>query len=730
MVNNQEWFNERYSEEIEEIEIEYEDFEGQLVVENYSKLEKLYLLDGIIDKVALKDLPQLQECTIRDCKMQDLVIENCPQLRKLNVRSNCLTNLGFLENLENLKELEIDDNAKLIEILDPYKGNWKACRENIQELIKLVRESPYKLVNLAKQLELSQRKYNDLKKFLKGALVSVSQEAKEELVDELNKKIKRKDSISGSGNTQELKLIMEATIESVKELREELKTELSELQKQYQEKQEEISRLEFRVWELTELSEQQGKQINAYLNYFDLEKGLLRGLIKKSIEFARFKNQEFDSDDYYEKSEKYQEEINGIKKQLKEKLEIRLSEKKETNKTMSKISRILDECEKMVNQRLELEDRLGSKVSSIEDQKRILSKEPDSKEKDEKIHQLELELAKTRVELDAKKEENSRLWERLDKPTNVYYNISQNATNYQIQYNDQRLQNELTSLKQKYQELESAAEKQINKSSIEITPQEKQIIKQTIAFLDVKRQFINIRKGTIQNLQNFYNEFQVLGKKTDKLATIGNIISGAGGGANSILPGSGTPVKLVGKILAGGADIFKGKKWEECVKVFQNCLLKDKSSISLFSEYHDSLRKTAYLDNDSSKSKITADIVDFLQLVRNKTDSFGDKHSVAKISEDNGFWKGKNLDLVLMDKIITALHEDLNKFKEELQQEENQCYKRIEEVLGKEFIKELAKPSTDLLQNSEDLMSLDASKQTAQILQSTQPYGTPSSSKN
>jgi len=68
MVNNQKEFNNAYKNKgkIKEIKIEDEyDFEGQLSVVDYLSLEKLYLHDiDRIDKVILKNLPQLQECTI------------------------------------------------------------------------------------------------------------------------------------------------------------------------------------------------------------------------------------------------------------------------------------------------------------------------------------------------------------------------------------------------------------------------------------------------------------------------------------------------------------------------------------------------------------------------------------------------------------------------------------------------------------------------------------------
>ena len=54
--------------------------------------------------------------------MKGLVINDCPQLEKLNVRKNLLTSLEFLKNPESLKDLEINGNTELVEILKPYQG--------------------------------------------------------------------------------------------------------------------------------------------------------------------------------------------------------------------------------------------------------------------------------------------------------------------------------------------------------------------------------------------------------------------------------------------------------------------------------------------------------------------------------------------------------------------------------------------------------------------------------
>ena len=115
MVNIQNEFNNRFSETEKEIEFEYKNFQGQqLVIEDYSELESLYLLNNKnVDRVILRNLEQLEECEIFNCGMKNLIIENCPQIKKIDIRNNSLTSLDFLASLENLEELEIDDNTEV-----------------------------------------------------------------------------------------------------------------------------------------------------------------------------------------------------------------------------------------------------------------------------------------------------------------------------------------------------------------------------------------------------------------------------------------------------------------------------------------------------------------------------------------------------------------------------------------------------------------------------------------
>src|SRR5437764_11829513 len=116
MVSNQTEFNEKYNnKEITEIQLKNKDFEEeQLIIADYPNLETLYLrgIDSL-DKLTLRNLVKLQKCTISDCGVKELVIENCSQLKEMKTPDNSLTNLEFLKNLPNLQKLNVDDNTDL-----------------------------------------------------------------------------------------------------------------------------------------------------------------------------------------------------------------------------------------------------------------------------------------------------------------------------------------------------------------------------------------------------------------------------------------------------------------------------------------------------------------------------------------------------------------------------------------------------------------------------------------
>ncbi|WNE39999.1 MAG: Chromosome partition protein Smc [Mycoplasmataceae bacterium] len=248
MVSNQIEFDNKYSKTIKVIRIRDENnFQGQLIVESYSNLEKLYLRDvKNVDKIVLKDLIQLQECTILNCNATELIIENCPQIKNLNIENNSLTNLEFLKDLTNLEELKFDGSKDLIKFLEPYEGDWKEYQKDLQNSTD--QNTLGLLIDiraLKKELSFSEQKYAKLKEFLKEKVfILLSTQAKQDLVNELNKKLQQgKKDLLALGMTEELMSNTEAIIESVKDLKEELESELTLSKGKIKELEKELAKL-------------------------------------------------------------------------------------------------------------------------------------------------------------------------------------------------------------------------------------------------------------------------------------------------------------------------------------------------------------------------------------------------------------------------------------------------------------------------------------------------------
>jgi len=321
MVKNQIEFNNKFPlpKKDKEIKIRYKKFTGELVIEDYLELENLQLLKVTkIEKLILRNLTQLKECTIQGCGMVELVIDNCPQVKILNIRNNSLTNLNFLVNLENLAELKMDGNTQLAEILKPYKNDWKVYQKDLQE----IKQGNFS--ELAKKFWDLKQSREDLKKDISILLPHYGATSKEIITTEL----------------------------------------VLNLGKEFKNKKKEINYLELRINELTNLiKNQKTKIISTFLRLLP-EKELVQKLITTHLEFIGFKKQAIDSEDYGEEKWEYEQQIGKLKYELRTKLP------NETKKdTMNKLEAILTDCEKLVEQELELETKLADKAQLIEKQK-------------------------------------------------------------------------------------------------------------------------------------------------------------------------------------------------------------------------------------------------------------------------------------------------------------------------------------------------------------------------
>lgn len=364
-----------------EIEIERNrNFKGQIVIEDYSELEKLYLRDvKKVDKITLKNLPQLQECTIWNCDTNELVIENCPQIKTLNVRQNNLTSLEFVKDLENLEELEIDGNSELTEKLRLYKNDWKNCQKDLQEIFELVKQNNFQGL---------EKRFWDLKK-------SSREELKETFSGFLPKEIQQKIKANNEIKTKELILNLEKEFEDKKEL-------------------------EKKVQELTNLSEQQSEKIvQVYLVNFGSKKELLgefMTLIQTYQKFTEFKNQGIGSPDYYEKTKELKKKWEVVEEELESKLSP--ESKKET---MNEVQRILNDCEKEIednkkSQELTLDDSTKKKIEDLESRNAKLLNE----------------LKSVREQLDKFKEWGAKVMEQRNKDKQINQKLQELQTKIEI----------------------------------------------------------------------------------------------------------------------------------------------------------------------------------------------------------------------------------------------------------------------------------------------------------
>jgi hypothetical protein len=630
MVNNQDEFNNKFPKEIKEIKLKNKEFIGQLVIENYPNLKKLHLRNvKSIDKVNLRNLTQLQECTISDCGVQELVFENCSQVKELDIADNSLTNLEFLISLENLEKLKLERNAELVKILEPYQGDWKNYKKDkdIQEIFELTKQN-----NLREIV----KKYLDLKKSREDLKLKFSKISKKTQQPTTSKPI----------NTTELVL---------------------NLGKEFEEKEARIYYLESRTQELIDLSKQQkDKIINAYLTHFGKEKELAKNLVEEYLEFIKFKKQEINSLDYDERCEDYEDKFKNIKKQLRTVL---------NKEAMNGVQRVLTDCEKLVEQELELETKLGDSKSLLIEGKEHLSQVPrDNRE--ETNRQLKLKLVKTEEQLKTNREQP----------------ITQQVINY-INCNivnagdNSTFINQTTYQQIQYQQLEADLEQQTSRilTDQEITPQDQQVINQTIIFSGAQELFVDYRQRLLDKLIDGYCQ---LAKKTKwtKWATFGSNLTGIGSKIAGAIP-KGTIAQnslgIIGDTISLATNITQERNLEKYRQKLQEILTKDKEALNLFDSYYHPLTKTIWNNQDSS---ITTQIIKTLDLKKERLYPFSQEQDPFK----GIFGKEKGLVNFSSDQLkdfLIKLENNLKEFQQSFQKQRDQLaqqdwFKAIETQTG------------------------------------------------
>ncbi|MDR1670451.1 MAG: hypothetical protein LBR43_01825 [Spiroplasmataceae bacterium] len=659
MTYNQEQINKEFTKQIKEIELEDENFEGNLIIENYSSLEKIYLQNiESIEQITLKDLPNLQEIAIWDCGLQELVIENCPNIKILNLRKNSLNDLNFLINLDSLQELEITGNSKLVEILKSYHGDWKIYKQ-ILTLQKENKESK------EKEEELSS-KYRGLKKSIKTNVV----DQLDQQLDQINQKMERSGSFSQAGNTDELTKVAGQVVKNLKGINENLKNELTESKTEIQSLEEKLSQKQKEINYLNSQLQAQSEKIFSAYQYCVTEKEekkLLEELVKVHIEFTKFKEQESESEDYDEKIEDYEEKEKEIKNSLRKKLD---------KDKMNEIRKILIECEKIALQQLELETNLNEKVTLNQ---QILLQIPYNQENEAKTRQLELELAKAKGQLEIYQNQLANPFSQT-----IIANYGQLAVGNQANFTNQITNNY-------YQQIISEIEQEIANSLAkqEISPAEQKVINQTIIYLGTQELFLNYRQELISNLIKSYCQLtkqSKLVKLTNNLGKIMNISSKLAGK----LPGgkvAETPLNILETILNLAQSTLQEEDLKKYRQQLQEIFVKDKQSLILFDESYRSLIQSIWPDNN--QSKVVQNIIATLQLKQTQLKPFSDNHNICKLGE---VWEAMLPDLSLEE--LKTLLTNLDK---KLTISQREFYSQRQELAKQSWFKTIEQ-KTDLLQ--------------------------------
>ena len=344
---------------------------------------------------------------------------------------------------------------------------------------------------------------------------------------------------------------------------------LQKQQSQFQAQETKINYLEIRIQELTNLiKSQKEKIINAFLRLFP-EKDLLQELIIIHLEYTKTKKQELPSI-------KLRKQRNKLQEELEEKVSEGLAEK---------IELILNDCEKLVEQELELEERLQGKTFLIEEQKQTLKQITYNNENERKI---------------VEKHEKT--------------NQEQTKEVEELKQQNLSLQIKLACVEGELKGVRSSIPISENQSSSLVTQlREKQTltleeINQINNFLKVKKDFLAARQETIEELQQCFNALEKKLGKHDKINEIGNVFSNVGGAITGVIT-FGIP-KAVGEAIKSGSNLSKLKYSKRGSKEFQDTLegeeqislgSEEKEKLSQLKDTYSSLASILNCENQSDK---------------------------------------------------------------------------------------------------------------------------------
>ena len=340
-------------------------------IEGFVNLKKLYCPNKKLTGLECRNCPKLENVLCQKNQLTDLVLANCPNINKLICNRNQLTNLKFLQTIssEKLEEINISNNNISISDLTLFQnfvnlknlglGNWdkEIIEQGIYNRFYGSLEPLKNLINL-EELDLAGTDVDSGWEYLPESLQILylfAKESPESKVKVIAKELRQYgEPTEDRDNDENFAVLL-------------VKHRIQVFQKeriQFAEQQKQINYLELRVNELTILIKtQKDKIINTFWRLFP-EKELVQQLIMAHFEFKRIEKQE-------KPSRQYRNKFNKLYYQLEAKID---------EKTMNEIDVILKNCEKLIDEELELEAKLNEKQFLIESHKQITSQITDNQE--------------------------------------------------------------------------------------------------------------------------------------------------------------------------------------------------------------------------------------------------------------------------------------------------------------------------------------------------------------
>ncbi|CAG8596642.1 1769_t:CDS:10, partial [Racocetra persica] len=310
--------------------------EGDLVIEDFPNLEKLNCSRNQLTSLTLNNLPKLACLYASRNKFTDLTIKNCPMIRELYVANNQLESLDFLNSLipSKLTKLHISNNNFPPEDIAIFYNFVNLTSFHITNNRFYGSLQSLRKLNQLENLTVADNELTSDLEFLPNSLNEVALDIPE---------ISRKD-------TSNFKLL------SWTDLIKTNKNSSGSGKSLLEEKNREVDLLALRIQELECLIRKQKEKIVDAYSLFAPEKNLLQKLIMAQLEFTKVSRQEVDGVIQYRRQRDtyYYELVDKLNKKQIQELEI-----------------ILKNCEEMISLEVELEKKFNEKLLLLEEQKQM-----------------------------------------------------------------------------------------------------------------------------------------------------------------------------------------------------------------------------------------------------------------------------------------------------------------------------------------------------------------------